>query len=424
MGAGLKEMLSREDTVSQSHKNARHHSMPNMHFDSVEGFLANGVGISYQQQCQDAVNVAASGSNLKNNGLYKTELCHSFEETNSCKYGDKCKFAHGRGELRRVSRHPKYKTDLCKTFHTVGTCPYGTRCHFIHNLDEVGRDFSNTSMDSSLSRTRSSSSSISPTNVQAEREMARMNSEGYRAPTYFDANIHQTQHIDVNNQYQAYLTAELQKRADYRHSAEVLRNYNRFQAHTEYVCQGYPGSQVDSNASDQWSQQQGLTFREYPISWSDGGQKEQKNTSTNVSNDSISHCEASALPMIKQHQYPVQKCQVENLVYPPMAAVSPHLYNPRSAGNMVYVNQEGVVSNPTVGKTKAIGNPGISPTHSNNSQEGLSMNDCPALHKLRSETVPASRAKSLPHILEEITDEESLEKKKRLPFFKHLSQAP
>eukprot|EP00126_Sphaerothecum_destruens_P003382 Sdes_comp17117_c0_seq1m6280 len=73
----------------------------------------------------------------KSNGLYKTELCHSFEETSHCKYGDKCKFAHGRHELRRVSRHPKYKTDLCKTFHTVGTCPYGTRCHFIHNLDEA-----------------------------------------------------------------------------------------------------------------------------------------------------------------------------------------------------------------------------------------------------------------------------------------------
>eukprot|EP01135_Chromosphaera_perkinsii_P001620 Nk52_evm90s207 gene=Nk52_evmTU90s207 len=84
-----------------------------------------------------AQQAAVNSGQQKNNGLYKTELCHSFEETNYCKYGDKCKFAHGRHELRRVSRHPKYKTDLCKTFHTVGTCPYGTRCHFIHNLDEL-----------------------------------------------------------------------------------------------------------------------------------------------------------------------------------------------------------------------------------------------------------------------------------------------
>jgi len=64
--------------------------------------------------------------------LYKTELCRSFEETGTCRYGMKCQFAHGRAELRHVSRHPKYKTEVCKTFHTIGTCPYGKRCRFIH----------------------------------------------------------------------------------------------------------------------------------------------------------------------------------------------------------------------------------------------------------------------------------------------------
>jgi len=64
--------------------------------------------------------------------LYKTELCRSFEETGACRYGLKCQFAHGRGELRPVVRHPKYKTEVCKTFHTIGTCPYGKRCRFIH----------------------------------------------------------------------------------------------------------------------------------------------------------------------------------------------------------------------------------------------------------------------------------------------------
>jgi len=67
-----------------------------------------------------------------NQSLYKTELCRSFEETGSCRYGLKCQFAHGRSELRHVSRHPKYKTEVCKTFHTIGTCPYGKRCRFIH----------------------------------------------------------------------------------------------------------------------------------------------------------------------------------------------------------------------------------------------------------------------------------------------------
>lgn len=64
--------------------------------------------------------------------LYKTELCRSFEETGTCRYGNKCQFAHGKAELRPVARHPKYKTEVCKTFYTVGTCPYGKRCRFIH----------------------------------------------------------------------------------------------------------------------------------------------------------------------------------------------------------------------------------------------------------------------------------------------------
>jgi len=68
---------------------------------------------------------------------YKTELCRSFQENGTCKYGDKCQFAHGHNELRSMMRHPKYKTELCRTFHASGYCPYGPRCHFVHdtNLD-------------------------------------------------------------------------------------------------------------------------------------------------------------------------------------------------------------------------------------------------------------------------------------------------
>lgn len=72
-----------------------------------------------------------------NTSRYKTELCRPYEEFGVCKYGDKCQFAHGIGELRSLARHPKYKTELCRTFHSVGFCPYGPRCHFVHNQDEV-----------------------------------------------------------------------------------------------------------------------------------------------------------------------------------------------------------------------------------------------------------------------------------------------
>lgn len=78
-----------------------------------------------------------------NTSRYKTELCRPFSEHGTCKYGEKCQFAHGQAELRSVTRHPKYKTDLCKTYHSVGFCPYGPRCHFVHNLDEVTNDAKN-----------------------------------------------------------------------------------------------------------------------------------------------------------------------------------------------------------------------------------------------------------------------------------------
>lgn len=51
-----------------------------------------------------------SGGPSANNrklGLYKTELCRSWEEKGTCRYGTKCQFAHGEDELRTVARHPK-----------------------------------------------------------------------------------------------------------------------------------------------------------------------------------------------------------------------------------------------------------------------------------------------------------------------------
>ncbi|XP_036403556.1 cysteine three histidine 1 [Megalops cyprinoides] len=63
---------------------------------------------------------------------YKTELCSRYTELGSCKYAERCQFAHGLRDLRVPSRHPKYKTELCRAFHTVGYCAYGARCLFVH----------------------------------------------------------------------------------------------------------------------------------------------------------------------------------------------------------------------------------------------------------------------------------------------------
>lgn len=51
-------------------------------------------------------------ANNRKLGLYKTELCRSWEEKGTCRYGNKCQFAHGEDELRKVPRHPKVKLSL------------------------------------------------------------------------------------------------------------------------------------------------------------------------------------------------------------------------------------------------------------------------------------------------------------------------
>ncbi|KAG0193656.1 60S ribosomal protein L38 [Apophysomyces sp. BC1034] len=53
--------------------------------------------------------------------MYKTEICQNWEQTQQCRYGAKCQYAHGFDELRHVDRHPKYKTKMCRTFEQTGS---------------------------------------------------------------------------------------------------------------------------------------------------------------------------------------------------------------------------------------------------------------------------------------------------------------
>ncbi|THH02534.1 hypothetical protein EW026_g355 [Hermanssonia centrifuga] len=98
-----------------------------------QGAQSNGASLNGQSGVTAGSNSSTgpAGNNRKL-GLYKTELCRSWEEKGSCRYGSKCQFAHGEEELRQVQRHPKYKTEICRTFWVSGSCPYGKRCCFIH----------------------------------------------------------------------------------------------------------------------------------------------------------------------------------------------------------------------------------------------------------------------------------------------------
>eukprot|EP00511_Aplanochytrium_stocchinoi_P000217 CAMPEP_0204822456 /NCGR_PEP_ID=MMETSP1346-20131115/637_1 /ASSEMBLY_ACC=CAM_ASM_000771 /TAXON_ID=215587 /ORGANISM="Aplanochytrium stocchinoi, Strain GSBS06" /LENGTH=592 /DNA_ID=CAMNT_0051948663 /DNA_START=309 /DNA_END=2087 /DNA_ORIENTATION=- len=86
-----------------------------------------------------STNVAGESQSQNNNTgkqLYKTELCRKWMTTGSCRYGNKCQFAHGHEEVRGLVRHPLYKTSMCKSFNATGICRYGSRCRFIHDEPE------------------------------------------------------------------------------------------------------------------------------------------------------------------------------------------------------------------------------------------------------------------------------------------------
>ena len=66
---------------------------------------------------------------------YKTELCKYYSINGTCKYGDKCAYAHGVENLRsKVTNTTAYRTKKCTQFFEQGYCPYGNRCQFAHQL--------------------------------------------------------------------------------------------------------------------------------------------------------------------------------------------------------------------------------------------------------------------------------------------------
>ncbi|TDL28793.1 hypothetical protein BD410DRAFT_863436 [Rickenella mellea] len=122
--------------VSMQAQDAYNQEMVNAMGRTVPQYSVNGVptvpGPYGAVQTHTTGGSNGPSANNRKLGLYKTELCRSWEEKGSCRYGPKCQFAHGEEEIRKVSRHPKYKTEICRTFWVSGSCPYGKRCCFIH----------------------------------------------------------------------------------------------------------------------------------------------------------------------------------------------------------------------------------------------------------------------------------------------------
>ncbi|EGR30236.1 zinc finger protein, putative [Ichthyophthirius multifiliis] len=69
---------------------------------------------------------------------YKTEMCKNWSQFQYCKYGDKCRFAHGKKQLNsKIPINTLYKTKLCKQYFEKGVCCYGLRCHFTHDVRTI-----------------------------------------------------------------------------------------------------------------------------------------------------------------------------------------------------------------------------------------------------------------------------------------------
>ena len=93
----------------------------------------------YKKNATDPVDINKEKSS---DPKYKTELCKTFEESNYCSYGNKCRFAHGKKELFKKSEIIfNYKKKNCNSFYVEGYCSYGTRCSFKHliKFNEINR---------------------------------------------------------------------------------------------------------------------------------------------------------------------------------------------------------------------------------------------------------------------------------------------
>jgi len=65
-------------------------------------------------------------------------MCKNWEMYGSCKWNDKCSYAHGEHELVKKTHMPKnFMTKACEQFHKEKYCAYGKRCQFMHSERDI-----------------------------------------------------------------------------------------------------------------------------------------------------------------------------------------------------------------------------------------------------------------------------------------------
>lgn len=82
---------------------------------------------------------SSDNQNTEKKGLdkskFKINLCKNYAMYGFCDYADKCVFAHGVGELRRL---PPIVTDrMCVEMARFGKCRFENKCRYPHSADEM-----------------------------------------------------------------------------------------------------------------------------------------------------------------------------------------------------------------------------------------------------------------------------------------------
>jgi Zinc finger C-x8-C-x5-C-x3-H type (and similar) len=73
---------------------------------------------------------------------YKKTTCRYWNETQSCKYGASCTFAHGDHDrslnpTKALLRNPFFRTKMCRSVHRKEQCSRGQECNYAHSTEEL-----------------------------------------------------------------------------------------------------------------------------------------------------------------------------------------------------------------------------------------------------------------------------------------------
>lgn len=65
-------------------------------------------------------------------------MCKNWEMHGTCRWGNKCSYAHGAHEIVKKTHLPKnFMTKACELFHKDKFCAYGKRCQFMHSERDI-----------------------------------------------------------------------------------------------------------------------------------------------------------------------------------------------------------------------------------------------------------------------------------------------